>query len=340
MLEDAIRLDSTFAMAYRRLAVAFFNIRGPASGEFRAAREAFRYRQRLPPVERYLADGWYFDRVEADRAKATASYQSALDIDPANVVALVNLALRYNQTRRYQLAEELALRAMAVADLVPSYTQAFYAQGSQGKFAAAGTTLAQLARRVPEARQIWTTRARFAATKGDFATAALTYDSLLRMERGLNWRAMAYDGLADVALARGRLAEAERHRREAMAANEAWGVPAAYLKGALRLASVHLRLRGDNPRALRTIEAALTRQPLSTIPPADRPYVRLAELYAGAGRVDLARRTMAEYENEVDGVLRRGGPGPAGGAGGGCPARGRPRGALWGVGRGWGGGGR
>jgi len=323
LLEDAIRLDSTFAMAYRRLAVAFFNIRGPRSGEIQAAREAFRYRQRLPPVERYLADGWYFDRVEADRAKATASYQSALDIDPANVVALVNLAMRYNQTRRYQLAEDLALRAMAVGDQVPSYAQAFYAQVSQGKFAAAETTLARLARRLPEARQVWTTRARFAATKGDFATAALTYDSLLRMEQGLNWRALAYDGLADVALARGRLADAERYRREAMAANEAWGVPAAYFKGALRLASGDLRQRGDTARALRTVEAALTRQPLSTIPPADRPYLRLAELYAGAGRVDLARRTMAEYENEVDGVLRRGDPGRYGVAGAVARAEGR-----------------
>src|SRR5207245_3001300 len=209
LLEEAIGLDSTFAMAYRRLAVAFFNIRGPRSGEIQAAREAFRYRHRLPPVERYLADGWYFNRVEADREKATASYQSVLEIDPGNVVALVNLALLYNQTRRYQLAEDLALRAMAVGDQVPSYAQAFYAQVSQGKFAAAETTLARLARRLPEARQVWTTRARFAATTGDFATSALTYDSLLRMEQGLNWRALAYDGLADVALARRTMAEYE-----------------------------------------------------------------------------------------------------------------------------------
>src|SRR2546427_7784795 len=55
------------------------------------------------------------------------------------------------------------------------------------------------------------------------------YTTLFRSQ-GLNWRGMAYDGLADVALARGRLAEAERYRREAMAANEAWNVPAAYLR--------------------------------------------------------------------------------------------------------------
>src|SRR2546427_6664868 len=60
----------------------------------------FRSRHRLPPVERYLADGWYFDRVEADREKATASYQSVLEIDPGNVVALVNLALLDRKSTR------------------------------------------------------------------------------------------------------------------------------------------------------------------------------------------------------------------------------------------------
>src|SRR3989442_11430469 len=89
--------------------------------------------------------------------------------------------------------------------------------------------------------------------------------------------------------------------------------------------------RGDPPRALRTMEPALTRQPLSTIPPADRPYVALAELYAGAGRVDLVRRTMTDYENEVDAVLRREDAGRYSVAGAGGRAEGRTEGALGGV---------
>jgi tetratricopeptide (TPR) repeat protein/predicted Ser/Thr protein kinase len=305
LLEEAITFDSTFAMAYRRLAVAFFNTQAGRSRIVPPARKAFQYRDRLPRTERYLTEAYYYSQAESDRERAAAAYRSLLEIDPENGTALNNLALFYNQTRRYREAEELARRAIQVGDVTVYYNNALNAQMGQGKYAAAESTLARFAMRMPGALGVWLGRSDLAAARGDFATAAAYVDSLLGRDRSPVWRAAGHSRLAYAALARGKLTDAERHTREAMAANQARGVPGEYINGALVIAQVHLLHRDDPARALREIDAALARHPLSTMPASDRPYTALADAYARAGRVDLARRTVAEYEREVEEALRR-----------------------------------
>jgi tetratricopeptide (TPR) repeat protein len=90
-----------------------------------------------------------------------------------------------------------------------------------------------------------------------------------------------------------------------MAGTPARGQPGAYVARALNGARIDLLYRPNPGRALREVEAALTRYPLAGMPAPDRPYVGLALFYADVGRVDLARRMMAEYERDVDEALRR-----------------------------------
>jgi tetratricopeptide (TPR) repeat protein len=329
LLEQALEADSTFAMAYRRLSVAYFITGTQRARQIWAARKAFDNRHRLTPVERYLTEGLYYERVEPDREKATAAYKSVLeDLDPRNEVALVNLALIYNQTRRYPEAEQLAVLGMRVGGTAPIYAHATYAQVSQGKFAAAETTLTSFSARLPAAPNLLSSRARVAVAKRDYARGAMYYDSLLRVHRAANWRVVAQNGLADLALIRGRLADAERWRQEAMMANEARGAPDGYLAGALHLARVDLRHRNDPGAALHRIESALARHPLATIPVIDRPYVSLAELYAAAGRVADARRMLTAYNASEDSALRRADAARHGAAGAIALAEGRMDDAL------------
>jgi tetratricopeptide (TPR) repeat protein len=57
---------------------------------------------------------------------------------------------------------------------------------------------------------------------------------------------------------------------------------------------------------VRTLDAALTRQPLRTLPDYQRPYFDVATLYALAGRADRARAVLAEYDADLsDSLLRR-----------------------------------
>src|SRR5438128_1437534 len=92
LLEQAIALDTTFAMAYRKLAVVLSNAGGAQSRIAAAATQAFRHRDRLTPFERDLAEAYYYTRVEYDPAKTEAAYRAALEQQPENGVALNNLA--------------------------------------------------------------------------------------------------------------------------------------------------------------------------------------------------------------------------------------------------------
>src|SRR3989449_287375 len=93
-LEEAIGLDTGFAMAYRKLGVVLNNTGAGPSRVAEAATQAFRHRDRLTPLERYLAEAFYHYRgAEFDRAKVERAYRSALELDPENFVALNNLAL-------------------------------------------------------------------------------------------------------------------------------------------------------------------------------------------------------------------------------------------------------
>src|SRR5213082_1412299 len=56
LLEEAIALDTTFAMAHRKLAVVLSNSGAAPSRVAEAATKAFRHRDRLTPLERYLAE--------------------------------------------------------------------------------------------------------------------------------------------------------------------------------------------------------------------------------------------------------------------------------------------
>src|SRR5213078_1897659 len=150
LLEEAIALDTTFAMAYRKLAVVLSNSGGAQSRIAAAATHAFRHRDRLTPFERDLAEAYYYTRVEYDPAKTEAAYRAALEQQPENSVALNNLSLLFNGLRRFAEAESLTARGLAVAPTQWAlYVNRMQAQIGQGKFADAAQTVAALAQRAP-----------------------------------------------------------------------------------------------------------------------------------------------------------------------------------------------
>src|SRR2546421_900708 len=281
LLEEAIALDTTFAMAHRKLAVVLSNSGGAQSRIAAAATQAFRHRDRLTAFERDLAEAYYYTRVDYDPAKTEAAYRAALEQQPENGVALNNLALVFNGLRRFSEAESLAVRGLAIAPTQWAlYVNAMQAQIGQGKYADAARTLASLAQRAPGHPLRPFLRAFLATAQRQYDSAEVETRALAQTARDPTWQSGAAGTLAALNLVRGRLTVAEAHLRRAMTFDEQRGVPGKYVEDAIGLAVMDVHFRNAPDAARREVEEALRRHPLAAIPAEDRPYLGLAWLYA------------------------------------------------------------
>src|SRR5436309_3640920 len=309
LLEEAIALDTTFAMAYRKLAVVLSNAGGAQSRIAAAATQAFRHRDRLTPFERDLADAYYYTRVVYDPAKTEAAYRAALEQQPENGVALNNLALVLNGLRRFSEAESITTRGLAVAPTQWAlYINAMQAQVALGKFTDAARTAALLERRASGNPMVRFTRAFLTSARREYDSAEVETRALAQTARDPTWQASAAGGLAALYLVRGRLAAAEAQLRRAMTMDEQRGGPGRDVEDAIGIAIMNVHYRNAPDAARREVEEALRRHPLASIPAEDRPYLALAFLYADAGQPDRARQILAEFETAVPEGARRGQP--------------------------------
>src|SRR5438552_1922637 len=306
LLEEAIALDTTFAMAYRKLAVVLSNSGGATSRINAAAAQAFRHRDRLTPYERDLADAYYYTRVEYDPAKVEGAYRAALEQNPEDGVALNNLALLFNERRRFADAESLAVHGITVApNQWALYVNAMQAQVGQGKFADASRTVALFEQRAPANPMKHFIRISMEAAQRKYEQAETESQAALQTIQDVTWQAAGASELASLYLVQGKLAAAEAQFRRSMALNEQRGVPGNYFENAFSLAVIDVFFRNAPEAARREVEAALRRYPFATMPAADRPYSGLAWLYGHMGQPDRAKQVMAEYEAAVPEAIRR-----------------------------------
>jgi eukaryotic-like serine/threonine-protein kinase len=307
LLEQAIALDSGFAMAQRKMTVVLSNTGASSARITAAAIQAFRHRDRLPPLERDLTDARYYSVADYDLAKAEDAYRAALDLDPNESVALNNLALLYMQQRRFAVADSLVARGLANPHpMTTLYMNAATAQVGMGRLDAARGTVRQFAARFPAHPLLPWMKVLVAASRGDYDSATVYSRGIVSSD--LSAQAQAAYNRASLYNLRGQLAAGGREWRRFMEVSEARQLPASYVMGAMPLAIIELFYR-ENPAAARDlVDAALARHPLAAIAPEDRPYSMLAWFYAEAGQADRARRLMAEYERVVPEGLRRGNP--------------------------------
>jgi eukaryotic-like serine/threonine-protein kinase len=309
LLEEAVALDSGFAMAHRKLAVALSNISRDPQRQVEAATRAFAHRDRLPEIERGLATGYYYGTVDIDRPREAAAYRSVLARDAENIVALNNLSINLSAAGRFAEAESLALRAAELGRGQSFTVNAMVAQLAQKRFPEAWATLERF-----EAKQPGGTAG--PELRGLLAAAELRFDSAEHVFRRMRDENRAVPdaqirsnrALSRISRIRGQLAETEQYTRALMQSAESVGDVGTYLSAATELADVDLEFRGNRARALATMRDALARHPLEKLEPFNRPYERLAVLYARAGDREAARRLIREYEAAVPEGIRRGNP--------------------------------
>jgi tetratricopeptide (TPR) repeat protein len=298
LLEEAISLDSGFAMAHRKLAVELSNRFYPPQVVTAAIQKAYDHRERLSESERYLTiAGYYQFGPKPDHARIISAYESLLEIDPVNVAALNNLAVQLRYRREYARAEELAKRAIAQQSAAVFYNNAFWNQVAQGKLDEARQTAAAFGAALPRNPSAALLRATLLASQGDYAPAGQIVDSLRRARvNEPSVRQNTDFWLGVYANARGRIAEGLRWWDSGNDAAVALGTRVALLQKELDKAELDAWYRGNRERALHTIDRALVNHPLDSMAPIERPYDRLVQLYAMVGEPARARAMMAGFD--------------------------------------------
>jgi tetratricopeptide (TPR) repeat protein len=306
LLEEAIALDTGFAMAYRKLGIEYNN-RFQVDRGMMLIEKAYTHRDRLSDAERYLVLGDYYTMgPKQDIAKSISAYESLIDLQPDHVTALNNLALDYVWQQNWTKAEEMYQRA--IASRIPpaaSYGGLIRAKYALGKRDEALKVLASYDSAYPANPGIVNSRAFILSAEGKYdSAAALRLTQIQQRPNDLPVHSAAATQLAAFARARGRLRDGVRWNAEAAAINTQRGMQQSALAQVQSDAFARLWFLNDRATSLSALDRALTVTPVEKLPIAARPYVALAITYGFAGRADKVRELIASFDRSRQVVVR------------------------------------
>ncbi|MDX2192561.1 MAG: serine/threonine-protein kinase [Gemmatimonadales bacterium] len=311
LLEEAVALDSGFAMAWRRLGVRLGNLGLDPRRAAEALARAFQFRDRLPPRERALAEAMYYDRIKGDEDAVIRSYETALAIDSTDVIALNNLGVKYLERGETERMVALADRWIAIDSMqLSAWNWRAVGLATLGRTAQAAATAEAMERRFGAERpEVALVRTVLLWRDGRWAEIGARLARAVRGAEDDGARAQLLATQAEVALLQGRLAEALRLQRSAQLASPALDEADRRLDlGQLLLvesqAEAFLRRRPARARVLADSAARVMR--LDSLVPERRPLLALAGAYAVAGEGARAQELLDERDR-IAATL----PGPA-----------------------------
>jgi len=285
LLDQAIALDSSFAMAWRKLAVA-----DPSRRE-EAATRAYELRDRLTERERYHTVGIYHTYVTEDHDQAINTFRALLEEYPDDATALNNLGVNYGNQGQLELEAEMFGRAIEV----DPYSAHFYHNLIStlyeiGEADSARVVLDLFAERFPEHANVAWNRFAFAYVDGDVEAAEAELVPLLESEV-LSIRRDATGEVADLRVREGKLREGTQIWRQSVE-------NLTPLREAMRESWLDLEVRRDTAAAVERLERAVDAAPDSLV---DEFAGGLSGFFYSVGSVE---RGDAYYERQqvVDSV--------------------------------------
>ncbi|HEY7894885.1 MAG TPA: hypothetical protein VIC24_08305, partial [Gemmatimonadaceae bacterium] len=304
-LTQAITFDSGFAMAWRKLGIAY-----QAGGYSDVAADsayarAYHFRDRLTPVERLITEGTYFmDGPVRDRVRAVAAWDQLLALGDS-LPALNNESELLSQRRQFPRAEKLLRAAIRINHAPVAYNGLASTQLDEGHVSDALATLDSLehAHRATSAigaagaGRLW-----IYASVGDFARAHAMLDTLLRSPDEATSTAAHYDAMLLAAI-EGRFQRVPIEMSAMRVATPIAARPSPILDS-MTISLLDATSHEQPARAIERLDASLTAMPLSSLPPAERMYYRAAAIYALAGRPDKAKAIMALRNADIRDTAR------------------------------------
>ncbi len=298
LLEEAIALDTAFAMAYRKLAIILQNRGEQRSRAVQTATKAYEYRDALTERERYLVTAAYHSVVTRNRDQQISAYTTVLEIYPTDIYAINNLGTVYSGLREYGRAAQFYARALAVDSTSRlHYSNLAGALNQMGMFDSAAAIVDRFERRFPGNPEVAISRIFGAAYRKDYDLAEQLGYALMDEQRGrVFWEAVAHFWLGNLSAMRGQMERAQRDWDRALALTADRDLAGPYLSRASYRAVVERLLLDDPSRSRHLLDSALERYPLGSLAPLDRPYTDVAFAYAAAGAPVRARELIAEFD--------------------------------------------
>ena len=300
LLEEAVAIDSTFAMAWRRLSAHLWTV-GQRDRAARAAAQAYRYRDRLSEVERHLTVAAYYQYgPEVDEERALEAYEAALARDSVNLIALNNASLILAKRRDHERVARYRMKAAAQDKYVINpitWGNAIAGFANAGNMAAADSMQRLWAERMPNQPNMLINNARRMMFVHAFDSAERVYKEIrpkVALSRTTTNALLGELGIA--VLARGRVREALQYRGELRARQLERGGREAILSAGMDSALVLALVHGNAPLAREVLRRTLRRMPPDSFPVLDRPYGLLLGTATLAGDSALARQLRGDYQ--------------------------------------------
>ncbi|MBC7842189.1 MAG: hypothetical protein H7099_07745, partial [Gemmatimonadaceae bacterium] len=305
-LKAAVALDPQFAMAWRKLGVAYNNGRfGGALGDSAYAK-AFQFRERLPTLERMRAEGSYYYSVLEDRPRAERVYRDMQQQFPNSFARFgaVNLGNVLAGQRRWAEAESVL--SLIPVHLVQRYENLHAVLLAQRKWEQADTIIGEMARRFPDNPDVYRLRADRAWMLGDWEQSTREIDKALAEARRTTEKAQGYSLIAGERWQRGRFRESFEARRQGQAMDRQRGAAGATLlidSASLSLADIVFR--GRAAAGLARLERIGGVAAMDTIPDVRRDLAPMFYSYARAKRPTEAAAVLSRMEREYSDTLRQ-----------------------------------
>ncbi len=302
MLYEAVALDSTFAMAWRRIAASYAGVGTGRAAQMAAIEKAYRYRDRLSDNERLTTEAGYHSYGPApDLDRTIAAYEALLERDSTSSPALNNGGIRYMVKRDHARAEALLRRAIAIPEpFGGSFGNLIQAQLAQGKFAAAESTAVRFRTALPSSASHWQSGALIATARQQFDTLERIVRAAHADPKSSSQRDFTTLLLGQVNSVHGRIREATRWIQEGEAIQiQQSETQMPVLRASLDSAWIRTFYLGDVEGGREQVRRALARTPMESLPPSERQWQYLLQIAEAAGDAAAARAALQAFERDL-----------------------------------------
>jgi len=293
LLRQAVAIDTTFALAWRKLSMAIGNGRYSRASSDSASAQAMKFADRLPDRERGLVLGRYYGLD----ARGPAGYETAYAADSNSWVAAQQLSQGYVTRRDYARALRFARRTVAirhdpntVAYLAMILAQTGDAAGAQALVDSVVRSGARL--EGSSAFQLARVAAAYALGRID---SVRSIGESMRQSAVNRVRLDAITSLGKYARLRGHLTKALQLDGEVASLPAGMGRTPPLIDS-LETAYTDLWFSNAKEKAVRRLDALLASPAYRQADARGLPDVRLAELYAMADEPSKAKAALVRAE--------------------------------------------